>query len=410
VQATGTKMGPAMSRPLRILFLAPQPFFEVRGTPLAVLAMTRALVEQGHGVDLLTFPQGRAVDVPGLCHLRSLGLPVGRVRPGFSFAKLLLDVPFMVQAAWRLAFRDYDVVHAVEEAAHLVAPVARLLGRALVADVDSSLAEQLRRKGGLVCLLLGMVRVLERFALRSSAAVITVCRELTEGVRRQAPQASIFQVEDPPLVDPLRPASREDVDALRAALGLGAGPVALYSGNLEPYQGVDLLVDALAAASEVQLVVMGGESEEIARLKGRAAGSAGRCFFVGQRDPEELPRFLALTDVVVSPRSSGGNTPFKIYTYLAAGRPLVATRISTHTQLLDDSLAMLVEPTAEGLARGLLAVLADPDAAELRARRAQALIERDYGATRFREKVAEAYAHVARVVAERGAVSGAPRQ
>jgi glycosyltransferase involved in cell wall biosynthesis len=399
-----------MSRPLRILFLAPQPFFEVRGTPLAVLALTRALAEEGHSIDLLTFGQGRPVDLPGVKHLRSLALGVGRVRPGFSLAKLILDVPFMMQAGWLIAFGRYDAVHAVEEAAHLAAPLARLRGLPLVMDVDSSLAEQLRRKGGAARLLLGIVGVLERFALRTSAAVITVCRDLTEGARRQAPQASVFQVEDPPLVDPARPARHAEVDSLRAALKLGSGPVAFYSGNLEPYQGVELLVDALPTVPEVQLVVMGGESAEISKLGGRAGRSAARCFFVGKRDPEELPRFLALADVVVSPRSSGGNTPFKIYTYLAAGRPIVATRISTHTQLLDDSLAMLVEPTAEGLAAGLRAVLADPAAAERRARRGQALIEREYGVVRFRAKVAEAYAHVAQVVAAPRGLSAAPRR
>src|SRR5262245_36479745 len=107
-----------MTNGLRILFLAPQPFFEVRGTPLAVRAMVEALAGFGHSVDLLTFPQGAPAELPGVTHLRSLPLPVGRVRPGASMAKLLLDVPFMAEAAWRMANGDYDVVHAVEEAAH----------------------------------------------------------------------------------------------------------------------------------------------------------------------------------------------------------------------------------------------------------------------------------------------------
>src|SRR5258708_11325137 len=132
---------------LRILFLAPQPFFEVRGTPLAVLAMVRALVRLGHRVDLLTFPQGEPVDVPGLTHRRSLGLPVGRVRAGPSLAKLALDLPFLGEAVWRMATGGYDVVHAVEEAAHLAAPVPRLFGGPLVAGVDSSLPDLLRYSG-----------------------------------------------------------------------------------------------------------------------------------------------------------------------------------------------------------------------------------------------------------------------
>ncbi|MFI5184891.1 MAG: glycosyltransferase family 4 protein, partial [Vicinamibacteria bacterium] len=163
----------------RILFLAPQPFFEVRGTPLAVLAMVRALTALGHRVELLTYPQGAPVEVPGLVHRRSLRLPVGRVKAGPSMAKLLLDVPFLVEAIVLLSTRRYDVVHAVEEAAHLIAPFARLLGVPLVVDVDSSIPDQLRYSGFATRgPLLWVADALERRALASSAAVITVCTSL----------------------------------------------------------------------------------------------------------------------------------------------------------------------------------------------------------------------------------------
>ncbi len=72
--------------------------------------------------------------------------------------------------------------------------------------------------------------------------------------------------------------------------------------------------------------------------------------------------------------------------------PVVATRIATHTQLLDDSLAFLVEPTPEALAAGLRAALADPAEAARRAERGRALIEREYSVARYTEKVAAAYA------------------
>jgi glycosyltransferase involved in cell wall biosynthesis len=381
---------------VRILFLAPQPFFEVRGTPLAVLAMVRALASLGHEVDLVTYPQGAAVDVPGVRHFRSPRLPVGRVRAGPSLAKLLLDVPFLGAAAWRLARTRYDVVHAVEEAAHLAAPLARLLGLPLVVDVDSSIPDQLREsgfaRGGP---LLWAARALESHALRHSAAVITVCDSLTRAVRSRVPAARVFQVEDPPLVDARQPAEQGAVAALRASLRLEAGPVALYSGNFEAYQGVDLLVDAAARVKEAQFLFMGGEPAEIDRLAARASASGARCVFSGKRPVSELPAFLALSDLVVSPRRRGVNTPFKIYTYLASGKPIVATRIDTHTQLLDDSLAVLTEPSATGLADGVRQVLARPDEAAARARRGRELVERDYSPARFEDKVRRAYASLA---------------
>ncbi len=384
-------------RPLRILFLAPQPFFEVRGTPLAVLHMTRALAALGHEVDLLTFPQGEPAPTAGVRHLRSLRLPVGRVKAGASFAKMALDVPFLAEAAVRLAFLRYDVVHAVEESAHLIAPLARLLRVPLVTDVDSSVPDQLRYSGFATRgPLLWLAESLERHALRHSAAVVTVCASLTAGVRARVAAVPVFQIEDPPLADRREPPSTESVAELRRALALADAPVILYSGNFEPYQGVELLIDAAAAVPGAQLLLMGGEPEEIERLRARARrlGSLERCRFAGKRPPAELPVFLALTDVLASPRVKGENTPFKVYTYLASGKPIVATRIATHTQLLDDETAFLVEPTPEAFAGGLRRALERPDEAIVRAERGYALVEREYSTARYREKVAKAYSAV----------------
>jgi glycosyltransferase involved in cell wall biosynthesis len=385
---------------VKILFLAPQPFFEVRGTPLAVLHMTRALASLGHSVDLLTFPQGDPVPVEGVRHLRSPRLPVGRVKAGPSLAKLALDVPFLAEAAWRLRSGSYDVVHAVEEAAHLIAPFARWFGVPLVMDVDSSIPDQLRYSGFATRgPLLRLAEALEGHALRHSAAAITVCASLTEGVRSRAPGLPVFQVEDPPLVEPGATPAREAVEALRRELTLGPWPVVLYSGNFEPYQGVELLLEALAHVPQVQLLLMGGRPDDVTRMKAeaRARGIGERTIFSGQRPPSELPLFLALADVLVSPRAKGRNTPFKVFTYIASGKPLVATRIPTHTQLLDDSTAFLVEPTPRALAAGLRAALDRPDEAAARARAALDLVRREYSVERYREKIARAYAEVERL-------------
>jgi glycosyltransferase involved in cell wall biosynthesis len=389
---------------VRILFLAPQPFFEVRGTPLAVLHLVRALAALGHQVDLLTFPQGEPAPVEGVRHLRSLRLPVGRVKAGASLAKMILDVPFVAEAALRLAFGHYDVVHCVEEAAHLIAPFARLLRVPLVMDADSSIPDQLRYSGfatrGPV---LWLAEGLEDHALRHAAAVVTVCTSLTEGVKARVGTAPVFQIEDPPLADRSELPEGDAVATLRRELGLSALPVVLYSGNFEPYQGVELLIDASPHVPSAQLVFMGGEPEEIEALqaRARALGSQERCVFSGKRPPSQLPAFLAVADLLVSPRAKGENTPFKVFTYLASGKPLVATRIPSHTQLLSDETAFLVEPTAEGLAGGIRAALEDPNEAAGRAERGYALVQREYSATRHREKVAAAYAAVERL-ASRG--------
>jgi len=83
--------------------------------------------------------------------------------------------------------------------------------------------------------------------------------------------------------------------------------------------------------------------------------------FAGERPADEIPSYLAAADVLVSPRSRGTNTPLKIYQYLRAGRPIVATNLLTHTQVLDGRVAELTDPTPEAFAAGILRVLGDPE-------------------------------------------------
>jgi len=144
---------------------------------------------------------------------------------------------------------------------------------------------------------------------------------------------------------------------------------------------------------------MGGGPADVARLKAeaRARGVGERCVFSGQRPPSDLSAFLALADVLASPRAKGQNTPFKIFTYLASGKPIVATRIPTHTQLLDDTTAFLVEPTPRGLASGIQTALDRPEDAAARAGAGRDLIEREYSVARYREKIARAYETVERL-------------
>jgi glycosyltransferase involved in cell wall biosynthesis len=140
--------------------------------------------------------------------------------------------------------------------------------------------------------------------------------------------------------------------------------VVLYSGTFEEYQGLPDLIDAiplvLAQAPSARFVFVGAQAAD--DLPDRAAGliGAGVLRVVDRQPRDEMGSFLAMADVLVSPRAYGGNLPLKIFDYLAAGRPIVATDIPTHRSVLDEDRAVLVAPEAAELARGILTLLADP--------------------------------------------------
>ena len=155
-------------------------------------------------------------------------------------------------------------------------------------------------------------------------------------------------------------------------------------------------MEAAARVPDAQFLFMGGEPARDRRAAARRPRPGGALRVRGQAPAAELPAFLALADVLVSPRLQRRRTrPSRSTPTWPSGKPLVATRIPSHTQLLDDTLAFLVEPSAEGLAEGMTRALADRAQAQAKAAAGQALVEREYSAARYAEKVAGAYAAVA---------------
>ncbi len=103
-----------------------------------------------------------------------------------------------------------------------------------------------------------------------------------------------------------------------------------------------------------------------------------------------MPRYLSAGDVLVSPRSRGTNTPLKIYSYLHSGKPIVATRLLTHTQVLDDETAVLTEPEPEAFARGILTLVRDGEKRKQLGERARRLSDESYSYERYLDRTRRA--------------------
>ena len=124
------------------------------------------------------------------------------------------------------------------------------------------------------------------------------------------------------------------------------------------------------------------------------AGIASAAIFAGQRPAEDIPAYLDAADVLVSPRSLGTNTPLKIYQYLRSGRPIVATRLLTHTQVLNDDVSILTDATPAGFGAGILRAIADPECARAIGARARQLAETKYSYEAYLARTRQACAHL----------------
>lgn len=390
--ASGTK-------PLRILMVAPQPFFRARGTPFSVLHRIRALCSAGHRVDLITYPFGEDVQIDGLDIQRAARPPFVRdVKIGPSVAKVLLDIPVFLATRRALRAREYDIIHSHEEAAFFCVNLARKYELPHVYDMHSSLPQQLNTFDSYN---LGPIRrvfeYLENRVLKTCDGVITICQDLADTatpVCGSVPHAMIENTADD------RKAFASNSEDVRKSLGLSDKKLILYTGTFESYQGLDLLMDAMSLLARdcpsAHLMMVGGNPEQVEKYRQIAAnlGLSDKVTFTGMISPSRIPAFQDASDLIVSPRSSGTNSPLKIYGYMRCGRPIVATNLFTHTQVLDDSVSLLVEPTPEGLAGGMRRFIEDPEYAASIGSAAAARAEREFSDDAYIRKVLDFYDEV----------------
>ena len=164
--------------------LAPEPFFEPRGTPFSEYHRIKALGELGHRIDLVTYPIGRDVALPNLRIFRALRPPFVRsVRIGPSPTKVALDT-LMLFTVLRRAFSErYDAIHSHEEMGLVGVWLARWLGIPHLYDMHSSLPQQL---GNFNYSESSWLRRLFTWAegemVHRSRVVITICQELQDTV------------------------------------------------------------------------------------------------------------------------------------------------------------------------------------------------------------------------------------
>lgn len=336
----------------------------------------------------MVYPEGEDIEIPGLTLYRLPALPgFGNMPPGLSWRKVLADAVMFPRVAWRLRGGRYDLVIGVEEAAYMAWLLKPVFHVPYIVDVDSSIPEQIGDKYRLPGWVRRSLEAVERQTARSALAAITCCKALEDLVRAYAPDLPVQTLEDVTLVEE----GRDETAPEDCRFG---EPVLMYIGNLEGYQGVELLMEGFAEAvadgTPGRLVIIGGVQTHIAALAGKAErlGIAGKVSLMGPRPVERIGQYLAQATVVCSPRTKGRNTPMKVYSYLDSGRPLLATRLPTHTQVLDDEIAMLVEPSPSDMARGIRTLLADPELRARLATAARARVQAEFSPAAYRRKLA----------------------
>lgn len=375
---------------MKILLLSPQPFYQVRGTPIAIDLLVSTLSKQGHDIDLLTYNEGENRNYSSVNHYRTSTLGfLKNIQPGFSFKKLLSSVLLFFKAISLLRKNEYDLIHANEEAVFMALLYKKLFKVAYVYDMDSSLTGQMVDKMPKLASVIKLANSLESKAIKESAGVLAVCEALCDIAKPHNENVQLLT--DVSMLDRLSPGP--EVENINEGT-TEATVKFMYVGNLETYQGVDLMIDAFAKALSVNpalsLTVIGGSKSSIRHYQDIAErmGLNGTVRFLGPKPFEDVGEYLSQADVLISPRIQGENTPMKIYNYMASGKAIIATDIVSHTQVLTNSYAKLVAVSDSSMAVAMTELAANSEQRQSLAHACKAYADKNYSVESFEKTVA----------------------
>lgn len=337
------------------------PLFSGKGAAVHVRDFARAASGVGHRVRLLTAAVGESpaqwslpFDIiperPGAAETASEARGLGR------------NLGLRATLARRHRQRAFDLIYERYSLwSHAALGFARRRGLPYVLEVNSPLVvEQSTYRQLARC---ETARRIERYLFSAASRVVAVSAEVAAYVRAHGGDASRVLVA----------VNGVDLSLYRNVTPTGALDERFtvgFLGSLKPWHGLDVLVDALADLvsrdGRYHLRVIGDGPERAALLAGiDRRGLARHVTLVGQVAREQVPEHLRDVDVTVAPypRLDGFYfSPLKVFEYMAAGRPIVASRIGQiESVLCDGETALLVEPgNAAALAATIASLRAQP--------------------------------------------------
>lgn len=397
---------------VRVLAVAPTPFFGDYGCHVRIVEEVTALRALGVTTTITTYPFGR--DVEGLTVYRApRSHRHGRITPGSSMQKFSLDAVLLARTLQVARRARPDLVHGhLHEGAFIGWFVSRVRRVPLLFDFQGSLTAEMIDHGFLAprTPAFAAFRWLERWIVHHADAIVTSTAHGAEVLMEafQCPAARITVVPDAVNVERFAPVEdthprRAAVESLRRSLGIPSGrAVVVYLGLLAEYQGITHLLRAaevmLARGVDAHFLVMGHPGEERYRRLARRLGIDGHVTFTGAIPYERAPEYLALGDVAVSPKLSLTEGNGKLLNYMAMGLPTVAYDNRVSRDILGDLGIYAPAGDWSALAVELQRTLADPAAARKRGR---ALREKAIAAHQWTQSARALYEVYSRLIDHR---------
>lgn len=363
----------------RIAVVAPCPFPVNHGTPGSIREIVQKQAERGHEVHVVTYPLQD--DVPLDPRVRVHRVPMlgrcRRIQVGPTWRRPFWDALAVLKLAQVIDQYNIELIHAYNYEGALIGWVARgLMQTPLVFTTFNTMQDELPSYEFLpYAVSVPLSQFLDTFVPHTADRVIAISPELVElldgiGVGKN-------RVSEIPMgIDP-REIEGGDGNRIRQEYGLGSRPLVVYTGLLNAFQRIDILIDAwadvLAESPEARLLLVANylEPDDPGRILDhcRRLELEDSVILTDERPFSEVRHYLAAADVTIVPRPNCPGVPIKMLNYLAAGKAVVTPEGSAKG-LVDEQEALLAKDgDPKDLARQVLRLLRNE---HLRARVADA--------------------------------------
>ncbi|AQP44067.1 glycosyltransferase family 4 protein [Tessaracoccus flavus] len=326
------------------------PVFGTKGASVHIQEVVRELIARGHDVTVYATRIGD--DVPAdLADLRVVPVKVAKGDPAAReraqqdasaemVTRILADGADLVYERYSLFSTVLARVTAASDAVGVLEVNAPLI------DEQKKHRDMVDENGAWAAL---------RAQVHAAAATICVSDPVSAWVRRHTDGDRVHTVANGVSVTRILPQPEDD------------DVVVTFVGTLKPWHGTSVLIDAAGMAREPWTVRVVGDGPERAALEAQAARLGVDVDFRGAVAPEEMPAHLAGSAIGVAPYPASVEdgdqyfSPLKVYEYLAAGLPVVASSVGQLPGIITDEGVLVAPSDPAALARALDRLAADPE-------------------------------------------------
>jgi glycosyltransferase involved in cell wall biosynthesis len=377
------------------------PFPANHGTPGSIREMAEAIAARGHVVHVVAYHFGDGPPPPGVevHHIPDLGL--GRkVTVGPTWQKPLQDLQMVLTLRRVVKEQKADLIHAHNYEGALVGYLAHLLtGRPLLYNACNTMGDELTSYGFLPAFIASpLAKTLDYVVPRLPDTTVAVSEDLArfllaQGVRKERLHAIPLGI-DPGIFD------RVDQEAARRKVrGDDPRPIVIYTGCLDGLQRIDYLLQAMREVlphmSGVRLLLLANAVKDRDRSRylemARELGIASQLEIVESDTFEDVPVYLAASDVAVVPRPACPGFPVKLLNYLAAGRPTVVSAGSSKGLTDGENALLTPDHDPKALGRGILDLLQNKEKAARLGRNGRLFVEARYAWPVLTDRMLEVY-------------------